>query len=272
MQTNMLMKPIRLYARLLMLTFCVTFITSCDEMGYNNLGRGKRLLRMEGTNSEIVTFHYENDKLIKVNHTSPSPSFINSFISFEYTGKTVTVERHIEYFLDPSWPDSIESVIMELNNDSCVVSARVPGSTWERTFKYSNGYLTEVKEESHEYKYEFKYDKNNNLFSSTHIKDDKLQYYKYTPSNYPAKGYTLFIPWFNMTLNGFPEETYYAGLIGKDSKNLVSKIDAVSNDNRSYEVNFDYTFYDDGYVKTMTLLQIGPDEYTGYREFKFFYE
>ena len=276
------MKQIRLFAALLMVALVVTScITWEDEEGGSsgNSQGGKRLSRMIFDSGDWEgDFNYQNGKLIKIKYKDDYGHF--GEVNFTYSGTTVTIDDHIM--------DSKQ--ILELNRDGFVESGLIiDGSdTWTFNCKYSNGYLTEINIPnpppdyffySYRFPYEFgtsrieyKYDNNGNILVVNEVgKNNKIiRENKITSSNNPTKGKPNFFLFGIYSNDPCPFWwAYLAGFFGKDAKNLVSKMevsdfyDDYYGDTYSvWDVIFNYTLYNDGYVQKMNFYENYRDGYS----------
>ena len=279
------MRKLEVFAAFLMVVLCMSLITSCKKEDDDNYQNGKRLVKMDDSNPAVI-FLYKSGKLIEVVDGKDN-------IYFTYNGKIVQIES--SYY---------GKFILQLNNDGFVSSGTWTGDydydTFELNFEYSNGYLTKYTSNSSSYLPELKdlattlnikYDNNGNLLNtSTSFSDYEYGYnpnirkydyeYTFTSSNYPLKGKSYFF-----LGNCFGNQyslwlLYYAGLLGKDPKNLISKAECNKSNNPAYSYNYDFcrnqtfdydTFYDDEYVLKMTVTE---DSYnwSGWDSILFFYE
>ena len=246
------MKQIRLFAALfivaLVVTSCITWVN--DEDG--NTRGGKRLVKITSGGDGDINLFYKDGKIVEIVDT-----YENLYIT--YKGKIVTMEGMGEF-------------ILQLNNDGFVESGKLYfGDVYEFKFDYSNGYLakctcysTTTNETT--ITVNIKYDNNGNLLtaSTSFIDDYPIREYKYeytyTSSNYTSKGINVFFleDCFGQH-NGYPYsifQLYYAGLLGKLPKKLVSKAE-FKGDNSSYtdyclSRTYDYKFDNDGYVSIVS--------------------
>ena len=261
------MKPIRLFAALLMAALVVTScIKWVEEEGGNsgnngNSQGGKRVSRIlySRDGSARMAFEYADGKLV---HSTDS---WDNFM-YTYSGKNATI------VVKPYSPYVTLEWNLQLNNDGYVESAiaKYQGGTDSQeavlTFEYSNGYLTKYNYnyssdyERDQYTYELKYDSNNNLSSLTQINQNKISMIiNYTPLNISSKGKTYWIlcdnTWLQDWAGGidlFP--FYFAGFLGKEPKNVISTctINAINTfGSKEYSYSYTYLFDSDNYVKSM---------------------
>ena len=253
-QTRIFMKNFKLVATLLVVAVCTMFVTSCsnddDDKGGSQGGKklSKAVWDYEDSSYDNTTwtFQYASGKLSKVtlrDRHGDEP------VTITYSGKNVSIDNGFQ--------------TLQLNNAGFVESGVMDfGSPYRFTCEYSNGYLTKVNYPDSEYKtrIEIKYDNNGNISSAYEYSNNQIvTEFKFTPSNYPAKGKNIFLlgQLFNSdyTLDLF-WPAYYAGLLGKDSPNLVSKVECLKDDEYGDlpdDIRFNYTFDNSGYVEKMTV-------------------
>jgi|GEM_PF-4360610 len=250
------MKTIKLISAMMLLatvTFCFN-ACSDDDDNLNNLLSGKQISEMnvEFESNSTYQFQYENGKLVKMFFDGMTANII-------YSGKKVTIAYGGEF-----------EQTLQLNNQGFVESGTFESygeyaSKETFTCEYSNGYIRKVHRLDTYWSVDIitiiEYDGNNNILAAYRIdegiKDREL---KFTPSNYPCKGKTTWLFGGKIgQLDDFEHllVPYYAGLLGKDPKNLVSKIELIERANTdrpaSYDRECEYTFDNDGYVNTMEV-------------------
>ena len=234
------MKTIKKFVLLIIGLIALTMLNSCEDDRFGNSGSsgGKRLVKITNFLGVDMTFHYKDGKLIEmVDETNREK------IYFTYSGKTVKISGDAY---------GSEQLILHLNNDGFAESGTFEG--YELGFEYSNGYLTKYIDFYDGSTVSIKYDTNGNLSTMQYsTKYNATEEYTFTSSNYPTKGKSYCF----VTGSARFEElipVYYAGLLGKDPKNFVSKVDITRYTNNTITHTFsNYSFYDDGYIKTMTV-------------------
>ncbi|MDL2212924.1 DUF4595 domain-containing protein [Bacteroides sp. OttesenSCG-928-D19] len=248
------MKTFKLFATALMVAMCAMVVTSCSDdddnpsNGTNEKRLSKMIMRYSDREFDIIDLNYANGKLSKMVWSwGDEETFNNSTIS--YSGKTVTVtEKGFTQKLN-------------LNNDGWAESGTLfieDEPPYSFICEYSNGYLTKVSypdaEDWQATKIEIKYDSNGNITNAYEYDSNGVTEFKFTYSNNPAKGKSLFFlrEAFDQddTLDLF-WSAYYAGLLGKDSPNLVSKIEY-----DSHSITYNYTLDNDGYVEKIIVDEI----------------
>ena len=239
------MKQLKFFLLLLIGMIALTTLNSCETEDFGNQGGGgKRLVKITNAyHGANLTFHYKNGKLSKITDRYDD----DSVADINYNGKIVRIVS-----------EDIEGTL-QLNNDGYAKSL-TSNDYYEINFEYSNGYLTKLiysDEDNVSGTVNIQYDTNGNLLTMSEIINEfgsvSENKYTFTSSNYPLKGKSYsFLMYCDFEFL-FP--LYYAGLLGKDPKNLLSKIDIKETYNGHVYNNtytFDYLFYDDGYVNKIT--------------------
>ena len=213
-----------------------------DKYTYDQDGR---LVSVKSSNEEQV-LKYENNKLIVIEKEGDEIEYESTFIINEN-----------------GFAESGTGVYYEEGEDGVMKKYT---STYE--FKYtSDGYLSEAKyvedegtEEEEEFVEKYVY-KDGNIVSYSSVEDGKT--YKettYTTGTVENKGGAL-------NSNDFDDTLYYAGVLGKTSKNLITKEE--STDYHSGTPNkavyyCDYELDKDGYVlKEKLKPEVSEDWYVG---------
>ena len=249
------MKQIKLFKPFLMVALCV-LIASCNKEDNDDFKNSKPLVKITnsfnfGGNDGDFTFRYSDGKLIKVIDENKKE------INITYTGKTVTVKGSY-----------IGEFTLQLNNDGFAESGiwtYLYGDTHELDFEYSKGNLTKYtlysSNDNIRKTVNIKYDNGGNLSNASVLYSEGGKNYTweytFTSSDYPSKGKSWFFFGDDNCLEQELWSVYYAGLLGKHPQNLISKIECKGNTPSSLNNNFvsqtfDYSFYDDGYVKKIT--------------------
>lgn len=238
-------------------------LTSCSDNDEGNNGaislpvvfEGKRLVKCEykpiySNNIEGETYQYDKDKL--VSHTE-----------FEVDNDDIFEEKYtIDYAKNQvkvSWKDGSDSDICTytLNENGYAVSAtletREDEDVWNTyyTFEYDpDGYLIKITEKDDDYT------------ETVNIKwqnGDAVSYgyddynYEYTYSSDLNKGGILPSDngWLDLEADLYI--AYYAGILGKPTKHLISKKEEKQNNNDyTYSEEYKYTLDEEGYIKTYT--------------------
>ena len=249
------MKQLKFFLLLLIGMIALTTLNSCETENFGNQGDGgKRLVKITGGGAyyeyDNLAFHYKDGKLIKIVLGS---GYDTEELNFTYTGKIVQINY------------SEGGMTFQLNNNGFVESG-TDNRDGEFSFEYSNGYLTKFIWKTQDDYFgkittNIKYDANGNLLTASGNRisgyGDNVSYeHTFTSSNYPLKGKSHFFFHQIYNHNGFGITSmwplYYAGLLGKEPTNLVSKIEHKVTYNNGYTDTFDYLFYDDGYVNKIT--------------------
>lgn len=244
------MKKFRcLTAILLIATMFVSFnaCSSDDDDNNDDSQSGKRLSKVVKYDSDnniddSFSFRYSDGKLSNIIFEGEDA---DKPIAITYSDKNVSITGEINQTL-------------QLNNAGFAESGtfKVDKSPYRFNCEYSNGYLTKVTypDSDDNTRIEIKYDNNGNISTACRYSDNEVKEYKFTLSNYTAKGKNMFVLG---DLFGRDEEldlfwpAYYAGFLGKDYSMLLSKVEYKGESD--YEIiEFDYTFDKDGYVETMT--------------------
>lgn len=242
------MKQIKFITEMLLLAaFTLSFNACSSDDDLDNGTNGKRISKVVKSDSDnniydSFSFRYTNGKLSNIIFEGEDA---DEPIVITYSDKKVSIVGEINQTL-------------QLNNASFAESGNTPldNSPYRFNCEYSNGYLTKVTypDSDNNTRIEIKYDNNGNILTACQYSDNEVTEYKFTPSSHLAKGKNYFLLG---DLFGRDETmdlfwpAYYAGFWGKDSPNLVSKVECIGKYD-SYTIEFDYTFDKDDYVETIT--------------------
>lgn len=257
------MKNFRCFTAILLIATMFISFNACssdDDDEENNSQNGKRLSKVTMYNSDnsindSFIFSYTNGKLSKITFEEDEP------FNISYSNNNVIISGEYKQNL-------------YLNNIGFAESGTLifDASPYKFTCEYSNGYLTKVNYPDSEYnvRIEIEYDSNGNISTAYQYADNgysdckypcdnistenEVIEFKFTLSSYSTKGKNMFLLGnlfsSDETLDLF-YPAYYAGLLGKDFSNLVSKVECIGKYD-SYVIEYDYSFDKDGYIETMT--------------------
>ena len=215
--------------------------------------RGKRVVE-KGSSSYFDQYAYDQDgRLVSVKHFDDGKLNYEEILKYENNKLIITTKGgdEIDYKIDlvineNGFAESGSDVYYEKENGVIVEYT----STYE--FKYTaDGYLSEAKyvedkgtpeEETHLDKYVYI---DGNIVSHSSVEDGKKGQEKtYTTGAVENKGGA-----FNSS--DFDDTLYYAGVLGKSTKNLITKVEAInyySETPTKYALDYAYELDKDGYV------------------------
>lgn len=266
------MKKINFFAGFFALLLCVGF-TSCDDDDDNNAeGAGTDNVFPEGTKKvattndgyETTTFNYSDGKLISVK------SGQNENITFEYSGNAVIMTSVY------TGGSQIEKTVYTLNigsngfatNGTATYTYGNEKESGNFSFAYSGGYLTAINttgEEGYDnYKITWENGNITRVVNEYRFKDedgeDSGTYT--TTATYDGNLNVANISFFDELVDlDELEYAYYAGLLGKTTKNLLkSKVE--TGDSSPYTTNYTYELDANGYPISITENDYSKTTYT----------
>ena len=267
------MKKFNLWASMIALFLCVGF-ASCgddDDNNADNAGPGnviptdiKKVVSIRNS-YETIKFTYANGKLASVEEE-------DSKYAFAYSGNTVTITCTYSY--DPSDKDVYTMNVGSngfLKDGTAVSTETYNGETYTSTahvsFSYDKeGHLTAINtnskdSEGDEYtsKTEFIWE-NGNITKTIESWREKTEGGEDSGkstriSTYSKEENTACISFFDEVADlDELEYVYYAGLLGKSTKNLLKSMKSISEDgSENYVTNYSYKLDSDNYPTTVTI-------------------
>lgn len=232
------MKKINFFASLLAMTLCIGFTSCGDDEGNNgeNAGTGnvfpegtKRLATMSN-NGETTTFTYDGNKLISVKRGN------DTNITFDYSGDNVVMTSIYTYTSNNKIQEEKDIYTLKIDANGFATSGIeefVDSDGTEKayfTFKYDGDHLVAIETTG-----SFGYDNYKLTWTDGNItkvvndykEDSEPVETGTTLSSYATELNTAGLPFFELVgvdLDDL-EYAYYAGLLGKSTKNLLKSTD-----------------------------------------------
>lgn len=251
------MKKINLFAILAMVFAVSTFFVSCDKDDDDvNSNKGKVVKEVAYNDGEDAnykySYNYSGDKVNEISYYDEDKFVTTADISKIY-GKSKESTLSIGFF----------NIMIKTNEQEYMSSTKWSDGDEdiEAGYKYdSNGFLTKItyqgidEDEDPYYAAMILTYTNGNLASVklTYDKDEKefFRTITFKTSSYENKNGIL-CPWLEMDIDdGFI--FYYAGLLGKPTKNLIASAQIQYADGETKTIEYTYSFNSDGDVTSTT--------------------
>lgn len=265
------MKILKIITACLLVVLSFSSCSSDDEENGNGITSSakKRLVLIESNNSDgdyyqSIKIEYNTDnKVSRIVETTPSSNFRHEYI-YLYKEKNIVIRSAN---LKSNGEHIIQNDSLYLNKDGNVIYLVINGdrssSTTpfynQRSYEYTNGYLTKVDyldlDDRYKYFHEFK----NDVMVKNSFYEDGIDY-----TDILNKG-NLFLAY-----DGFDtryRDLLFSGLAGKPSKYLPKKGYGYEYKNDSHD--FKYTLDKEGYVLKMDLISNNDSDYNEYYTFTY---